>query len=651
MSIPHYSPATGRFERSPQQQQQQQQQQAPQPAWHPSRRSDSLDSNDFGAFVDASSEPASASASSSAHAAQVAAATATAAAAAATGDEDLFHAFEQAAIEQAKRNPSPPPIDLRSVEDKLGTDILVPRRTTPSAHTQAQHPTAHSPSITRLDSSIENLANSNNTGPSSSSAFSFFDLDLLDPHHADPNRPSLDPTLLEDDPALLKEQLAIKRRQNSIAHARDYSAGAASSSAAAAASSSSLRHHGSRSFLSAGPAPVAGAPGFDPRAEKNWNTGHWKFDLEHDPVVGPGTSPLSASLSSLRSASSPASRAATLPATGSASSHDAHAAQRRSNTAQTMGSDHHSRDFSSHHPDPAHQLVLRRPITVTLTDRHELTSEVIMPWHASHLQAALPPRLRLGRTWKLLYSLDQHGMSLATLYNNVARGLDPSRARGGTGAGGASDLASGDSYMRGASAAARGAVGIGTGGGLRKVGGGLSITEAGLILAVKDADDNIFGAFINERLRPKSSYYGTGECFLWKTTRQPPSLLAINPDLEPNRIKTFRWTGRNDYVLLTEASFLSMGGGDNGRYGLWLDSSLENGVSSRCSTFGNDVLCDDEPGGEEQDGGGDLAMEREREEERKDPFGLLGGQNGVDDDGGEAKFEVMGLEVWAVGID
>lgn len=46
----------------------------------------------------------------------------------------------------------------------------------------------------------------------------------------------------------------------------------------------------------------------------------------------------------------------------------------------------------------------------------------------------------------------------------------------------------------------------------------------------------------------------------------------------------------------------------DGRYGLWLDSSLEKGVSSHCQTFGNEALADE----------------------------------------GE-KFDVLGVEVWYVG--
>ena len=59
--------------------------------------------------------------------------------------------------------------------------------------------------------------------------------------------------------------------------------------------------------------------------------------------------------------------------------------------------------------------------------------------------------------------------------------------------------------------------------------------------------------------------------------------------------------------MFCEQTYISVGGGD-GRYGLWLDSSLERGVSAQCMTFGNEALSEE----------------------------------------GE-KFEVMGVEVWSVG--
>ena len=60
-------------------------------------------------------------------------------------------------------------------------------------------------------------------------------------------------------------------------------------------------------------------------------------------------------------------------------------------------------------------------------------------------------------------------------------------------------------------------------------------------------------------------------------------------------------------MIYCEAGMLSVGGGD-GHYGLWLDDTLDHGISETCPTFGNEELS---------------------EEGRK--------------------FEVLGVEVWYVG--
>jgi hypothetical protein len=48
----------------------------------------------------------------------------------------------------------------------------------------------------------------------------------------------------------------------------------------------------------------------------------------------------------------------------------------------------------------------------------------------------------------------------------------------------------------------------------------------------------------------------------------------------------------NEYYMMCEPHYLSVGAGD-GRYGLWLDDSLERGHSSTCLTFGNERLSDE----------------------------------------------------------
>ncbi|PGH23818.1 hypothetical protein AJ80_02066 [Polytolypa hystricis UAMH7299] len=58
------------------------------------------------------------------------------------------------------------------------------------------------------------------------------------------------------------------------------------------------------------------------------------------------------------------------------------------------------------------------------------------------------------------------------------------------------------------------------------------------------------------------------------------------------RFKAFPYSGVNDYMIFCETGFLSVGGGD-GHYGLWLDDSFEQGISSTCLTFGNEPLSDE----------------------------------------------------------
>ncbi|KAI8641285.1 TLDc domain-containing protein [Parasitella parasitica] len=123
----------------------------------------------------------------------------------------------------------------------------------------------------------------------------------------------------------------------------------------------------------------------------------------------------------------------------------------------------------------------------------------------------------------LLYSIDQHGISLHTLYRLVKENKGP------------------------------------------------------CVLVVKDEDDNVFGAFLNETLRPDKRYYGNGECFLWKWSPTE------------SKIKAFKWTGKNEYMILSDINFLAIGGGD-GVFGLWINSELEKGYCQPCQTFDNEML-------------------------------------------------------------
>ncbi|EMR08382.1 hypothetical protein PNEG_03222 [Pneumocystis murina B123] len=168
---------------------------------------------------------------------------------------------------------------------------------------------------------------------------------------------------------------------------------------------------------------------------------------------------------------------------------------------------------------------------------------------AEGIRKFIPRRLQLQEKWKLVYSLDHHGSSLLTLY------LKSSQNRG------------------------------------------VFSSRPGFVLVVKDSNNNIFGAFINEYFHPSTSYYGSRECFVWKVLSND-SFDNINGSAF--RFKAFMSTGINDFMVLCDNSFLSIGGGD-GKYGLWIDGQLEKGISASTQTFNNDPLSDSVKPGERFD--------------------------------------------------
>ncbi|KIJ95537.1 hypothetical protein K443DRAFT_682940 [Laccaria amethystina LaAM-08-1] len=170
---------------------------------------------------------------------------------------------------------------------------------------------------------------------------------------------------------------------------------------------------------------------------------------------------------------------------------------------------------------------------VKLVGRREGTQEVLSGRVAEMIRTRLPALARLPRTWTLLYSLDQHGISLNTLYANCERAARENK-------------------------------------------GGRS---AGELVVVRDEGGMTFGVWLGEegvRNGKGSGYYGSGESFLWK--------------FDGEKLEVFKWTGKNDYVALCESEYISFGGGD-GHYGLYLDENLTDGSSAACPTFGNPPLC------------------------------------------------------------
>ncbi|KAK0713834.1 hypothetical protein B0T26DRAFT_678117 [Lasiosphaeria miniovina] len=218
---------------------------------------------------------------------------------------------------------------------------------------------------------------------------------------------------------------------------------------------------------------------------------------------------------------------------------------------------HTYRTASPMRPPPLEPLRLNGFSDDTTPEARLLTTAI-----AEEVRIMVPTRLSIGDEWNLVYSLDQDGASLATLYEKCA------------------------AYQG------------------RRV---------GFVLVVKDCEGGIFGAYLSDYPHPAPSYFGTGECFLWRASvlaslPPPPSTdtshltartttIAAAPSLGlysslSIRFKAFPYSGVNEYYILCESHFLSVGAGD-GKYGLWLDGSLERGRSSMCPTFGNERLSDE----------------------------------------------------------
>ncbi|WWC64170.1 uncharacterized protein I303_106778 [Kwoniella dejecticola CBS 10117] len=170
---------------------------------------------------------------------------------------------------------------------------------------------------------------------------------------------------------------------------------------------------------------------------------------------------------------------------------------------------------------------------IKLLGRRESTVPILEAANAVSLRHHLPPRQRLSSAWTLLFSLDQHGASLSTMYRLIDRF-------------------------------------------------GQTHKTSGNVLIVCDAHGNRFGVFMNECIaKREGTYYGSGESFLFK----------LNPLSEP---QVFKWTGKNQYFALCEAGFISFGGGD-GKYGLLLDSTFTQNSSATSPAYDNDVLSDSIP--------------------------------------------------------
>lgn len=177
---------------------------------------------------------------------------------------------------------------------------------------------------------------------------------------------------------------------------------------------------------------------------------------------------------------------------------------------------------------------------------------------AEEIRLMLPQRLQLLDSWELVYSTEQHGISLTTLYANCTV-HDKTR-------------------------------------------------RPGFVLVIQTNKNEIFGGFSNEPFHLSSSYYGNGECFLFKCSHKANVSGEKSPESSLG-FRGFPYSGLNEYMVLSSHDFLSMGGGSSGHYGVWIDSNFDKGLTATCESYGNEPLTSD----------------------------------------GRTKFSILNLEVWQIG--
>lgn len=140
--------------------------------------------------------------------------------------------------------------------------------------------------------------------------------------------------------------------------------------------------------------------------------------------------------------------------------------------------------------------------------------------HINQLKAHLPNVLQIDNL-KLLYSFMQNGCDLLTFYNNVR-----------------------DSKYS--------------------------------ILVIETVDGEMLGGFTSESWTSRPKYYGTGESFVFKISKQGVATC-------------YTWSTANTFFMYSTDEELGMGGGGDG-FAFILDTDFVHVKSSVSATFSNDVL-------------------------------------------------------------
>ena len=96
------------------------------------------------------------------------------------------------------------------------------------------------------------------------------------------------------------------------------------------------------------------------------------------------------------------------------------------------------------------------------------------------------------------------------------------------------------------------------------------------IIAIKDDEGNVFGAYASESFKPKFTFYGTGECFLFTFYKD-------------NRIHIYNSTGQNDHYMYGDNDQICFGCSDD-YFSLALTNDFLSGYSKATKTYDNESL-------------------------------------------------------------
>ena len=168
--------------------------------------------------------------------------------------------------------------------------------------------------------------------------------------------------------------------------------------------------------------------------------------------------------------------------------------------------------------------LLEDPVLIGKCDYGSLTLNVNM---AKSLRMHLPETIQI-QSFKLVYSLYNHGTELTTFYKN-ARGSD---------------------YT---------------------------------LLLIETIDGGVFGGFCSREWKPVAQYFGTGESFIFSIRKEERG--------DEYATDIYKWTTRNDYFCFADHEKIAMGGGGGG-FGFVIDSDFHSCGSNACDTYGNTSTLD-----------------------------------------------------------